>query len=366
MVGYCREHSKRFFNKKVIRCVLSVAFFALLTLSGVSSKVYATPSPTSSKCLIEVTTGRVLYSENMNVRLPMASTTKAMTALLAAESGKMQETVTVPKCCAGIEGSSIYLQEGDKLTLEALTYGLMLRSGNDAAETIALYLGGSLEGFADMMNAKASALGLKNTHFVNPHGLHDDNHYTSAYDLAMITAEGMKNETFQKIVSTKSISFDQNGKKWQFVNKNKLLFQYEGCTGVKTGYTKKAGRCLIASSERDGMQLISVVLNVPPMFEECSRLMNLGYDQYEMKKIVGAGEIAAGVPISGVPYRKAELTVDKDLIYPLKKDGSEQPEIKITALTEIPKGFDAHTDAGNIEITLDNRLLFSENLFIMK
>ena len=190
-----------------------------------------------SAILIDSNSGRVLYEHNAYEKLPMASTTKIMTGLIACESGKLNETVKVSPFASGTEGSSLWLKIGEKQTLENLTYGLMLKSGNDAAVAIAEYLGGSIDAFALLMNKRARAIGAVNTNFENPHGLDSDGHYTTAYDLALIAREAMKNEKFREIVSTKTYSIPMQGEKWDraFKNHNKLLWRYEGCNGVKTG-----------------------------------------------------------------------------------------------------------------------------------
>ena len=225
-----------------------------------------------SYIVMERTSKRVLKSSNPDMRLPMASTTKAMTALVAIENGNLTDVVTVPKEAVGIEGSSIYLKEGEKFTLEELLYGLMLRSGNDSAVTIAVHIAGSVDGFVQMMNERAEKMGLKNTHFSDPHGLGGDDHYTSAYDLAAIASEALSNESFKRIVSTKYITVEgsEDRETRYFANKNKILYNYSGATGVKTGYTVDAGRCLIASSERNGMEVVAVALNYYDYFALCS------------------------------------------------------------------------------------------------
>ena len=190
-----------------------------------------------SAILIDSSSGRVLYEHNSYEKLPMASTTKIMTGLLACESGKLNKTVKVSPFASGTEGSSLWLKVGEKLKLQELTYGLMLKSGNDAAVAIAEYLGGSVDAFTLLMNKRAREIGAVNTNFENPHGLDSDGHYTTAYDLALIAREAMKNEKFREIVSTKTYSIPMQGEKWDraFKNHNKLLWNYEGCNGVKTG-----------------------------------------------------------------------------------------------------------------------------------
>ena len=212
-----------------------------------------------------------MHALNADERLPMASTTKILTAIIIIEDCKLDEEVTVPKEAEGAEGSSVYLKAGDVYTVEELLYGLMLRSGNDCAETLALYHSGSIERFAAVMNRRALRMGAEHSSFVNPHGLPDDRHYTTARDLALITAYAMENETFRTIVSCKFYE----GRAWK--NKNKMLFEYEGADGVKTGFTTRAGRCLVTSATRDGVRLVCVVLSSPQMYERTAELLDQAF-----------------------------------------------------------------------------------------
>lgn len=234
--------------------------------------------PVSSYIVINAKDNKVIKGENIHARLPMASTTKIMTAYTVIKNFvDLDLKVKVDKLAVGIEGSSIYLQEGEELSIRELLYGLMLRSGNDSAVALAIATYGSVDNFVKQMNYEAKLLNLENTHFTNPHGLNNENHYTSAYDLAIITSEAYKYKDFVDIVSCKNITI--NGKEYPrcMKNKNKLLFNYDGANGVKTGFTKKAGRCLVGGAKKDGVQLISVVLNVPDMFEQTKYLLDYGF-----------------------------------------------------------------------------------------
>ncbi len=231
---------------------LLVAF--LFTMSFVLPSASAVPQDLeldgAAAVLMEQGTNRVLYAQNENEKLAPASTTKVMTCILAIENGDLDKVVTVSKNASGVEGSSIWLSQGEHITLGDLLYGLMLSSGNDAAVAIAEEIGGSVDGFVEMMNNKAKEIGALNTNFANPNGLPDDNHYTTAYDLALICSYAMQNETFRTIVSTeyKEISWEGHEYLRVLKNKNKLLWQYDGCTGIKTGYTKSAGKCLTSAA----------------------------------------------------------------------------------------------------------------------
>ena len=229
-----------------------------------------------AECVIELKTGRILHEKDAELRLPMASTTKILTAVTALEHCKnLDEEIVIPQAAVGIEGSSGYLQYGDKYTVEDLLYGLMLRSGNDCATALALHFGGEVSSFCAKMNIIAQKAGALNSHFENPHGLPCEKHYTTARDLCYITRYAMQNEDFSRIVATKFYEPRQ----WK--NKNKLLSTYEGAIGVKTGYTKEAGRCLVSAARRGDRVLICTVLNCGPMYERSAELLDKAFALYE-------------------------------------------------------------------------------------
>ncbi len=234
----------------------------------------------ASHIVIEESTGRIISGSAENVKVPMASTTKVLTALVVLDIEKnLNKKIIIDNRAVGVEGSSIYLEENEEITIIDLLYGLMLRSGNDSAQALAYHYGGSTEKFADLMNKKAKEIGAINSNFVNPHGLHDGNHYTTAYDLALITREAMKNDTFKQIVGTKKYQ-SSRANQVVFINKNKVLTQYEGGTGVKTGYTKVAGRCLVSSSTRNELDIICVVFNNYNYFADSYALMDNAHNNY--------------------------------------------------------------------------------------
>ena len=236
----------------------------------------------SATIVVDQKSKKILSSSNAHVRLAMASTTKIMTAMVVLDNVvDVDVQLAIPQEAVGVEGSSVYLKRNEIWSVRDLLYALMLRSGNDAAVALSIAVGGSVQGFVDMMNAKASELGLKDTHFTNPHGLHDDNHYTTAYDLAIITAEAMKNPLFKSIVSAKSYVVEGNytHDRYYLGNKNKMLLMMEGADGVKTGYTKNSGRCLVSSATRVDTQLICVVLNVHDMWNVSKNLLEKGFEQ---------------------------------------------------------------------------------------
>lgn len=252
-----------------------------------------------SAILIEMSSGTAVYQKNADERLPMASTTKIMTALVALESCDTDRVVTVSPEAVGVEGSSIYLFAGERITMEDLLYALLLSSANDAAAAIAIEIGGSIEGFADMMNARAREMGLVSTHFTNPHGLYDEDHYTTARELAIIAREAMAHSTFAKIVSTykKTAAMTSGEASRLFVNHNKLLQRYNGACGIKTGFTKKSGRCLVSCAERDGLAFLCVTLNAPDDWRDHSAMLDLGFSLYERKTLYDAGELKFTLPV---------------------------------------------------------------------
>ncbi|WP_067728216.1 D-alanyl-D-alanine carboxypeptidase family protein [Oceanobacillus damuensis] len=244
----------------------------------------------SHAILIEQSTGRVLFEKNAQEKANIASITKIMTAIIAIESGKLDEKVSASRKAINTEGSSIYLEQGEKILLEDLIYGLMLRSGNDAAVAIAEHVGGSEEGFVFLMNEKAKWLGMTNSHFDNPHGLDSETHYSSAYDMAMLMRYAMENELFKKISGTETYKSDNRSYSWQ--NKNKLLTQfYEYCTGGKTGYTKQTGRTLVSTAEKDGMELIAVTLDAPDDWRDHISMFEWAYENYKMESITDEGPV---------------------------------------------------------------------------
>ncbi len=311
-------------------------------------------------CIIDVASQRILDSYNCHAQLPMASTTKTMTALIATESGKLDDIVAIPDQAVGVEGSSIYLKHGESMTLRDLTYGLMLRSGNDAATAIAYYLGGSIDGFAAIMNKKAQDLGLKNTHFTNPHGLHDDNHYTSAYDLAVIAATALDNAECAAIVRSKTYRAESGKNVRVFRNKNKLLWNYQGATGFKTGYTKRAGRCLVASADRDGMSVVAVALNIGDMFGKCSQLMDDAYHNYSLERICTSGDVVAEIPLKYGTMSAVGVSVEDDIAVAVRS--SEKVSYRYILPDCIDRSLEKNDVVGKVEVFVDEQLQFSRNL----
>lgn len=270
--------------KKLTVFWLLLAFFIYPTSLFVSAeKTEIGDISAAAACLIDAESERVLYSKSSKKRMPMASTTKVMTAIVALESGISLDTVIkVPKEAVGVEGSSVYLKQSESITLEMLLYALLLSSANDASVAIAHTVSGSIDDFVMLMNQKATDLGLTDTHFVNPHGLYDEDHYTTAEELAKIMAYAMKNDDFSKITACKQIAFKrEDGTSFLWTNHNRLLRTNIGVIGGKTGFTKKSGRCLVTCAERDGLSLIAVTLSAPNDWSDHEKLYDFGFASYE-------------------------------------------------------------------------------------
>ena len=294
------------FQLKGVLCALLCAVLCLLgctITSALPDTTAAVPMSVGAKAaiLIEAQSGHVLFEQHAHTRMPMASTTKIMTALVVLEHCSLTETVCVDARAVGVEGSSVYLYEGERLTVEQLLYALMLSSANDAAAALAYHTAGSIEGFAKLMNQKAAALGLQNTQFANPHGLDAKEHYTSAYDLARMTAYALENPFFLRIVSAekKVIPLREQEGARVLRNHNKLLSSLEGCIGVKTGFTKKSGRCLVSAAERDGVRLVCVTLDCPDDWNTHTALHEGGFAALERVTLAAANSFVMALPLTG-------------------------------------------------------------------
>jgi D-alanyl-D-alanine carboxypeptidase (penicillin-binding protein 5/6) len=283
----------------------------------------AAPQPEISAeaaVLLDWNSGRILYARNPHLPKHMASTTKIMTAIIALERGNMDEEVITSPRAANTGGSSIWLEEGEVKTLQELLFGLMLRSGNDAAVAIAEHIAGDLESFAELMTKRARELGAKNSSFRNPHGLHDPKHYTTAYDLALISSHAMGLKEFRNIISTPSVTISWPGHPWSryLYNQNKLFDLYEGAEGIKTGWTTPAGRCFVGAAERGGRRLISVVLNAPQMWEDTISLLDYGYNCFSNVNLVKEGQYLKSVAVAGGATQKVEAVAGGKYFYPLQ------------------------------------------------
>lgn len=345
----------------------SLFLFFITFLASVNNKkfmVYAERNIGCSEIVIERDSGRVLYENNADDKKFMASTTKILTALTVINNCDVNEEVVVDASTVGVEGSSIYLEVGEKLSVKDLLYGLMLRSGNDAAETLAVHCCGSIDKFAEKMNKKANELGAKNSHFVNPHGLHDDNHYTTARDLAIISVAAMKNDIFREIVSCKEKNIPYGFRQYprHLVNKNKMLFEFDGANGIKTGFTKKAGRCLVSSCKRDGMELICVVLNCPPMFERSKKLLSDGFKNYKLCNVLESDYIIGFIDI-GNNGNKCAVHIKEDIVLPLSDEEREKIKIEYCYPDKLDTIPEKNSEIGFVKIYCENKLLFLKKIY---
>ena len=324
-----------------ISTLLLALLFAMLSLV---SPAQALSLSAQSAVLIDARDGRVLYEKDADTPRPMASTTKIMTAVVALESCDVNEIIEIADEAVGVEGSSIYLQKGERMTLLELLYALLLQSANDAAVAIAVGVGGSVGNFADMMNEKATSLGLTSTHFENPNGLDADGHVTTARELALLTAYALKNPIFAEIVATykRKIS-GPNGTVRLVVNHNKLLNMYDGCVGVKTGFTKKSGRCLVSAACRESLTLVSVTLSAPDDWRDHTAMLNYGYENYCCEILCDEGGFIEALPVIG-GVQDSLLCVNCDYVAAtLPRDHGE-----ISIDVQLPKMVYAPVNAGDI------------------
>jgi len=299
-----------------------------LLIANIPRKVDASPGVSAaSAVLIEQKSGRVLFEKEAHTKRRIASITKIMTAILAIESGKLNRYVKVSEQATHAEGSSVYLKPGEKIKLNDLVYGLMLRSGNDTAVAIAEYVGGSVGGFAYLMNQKAREIGMYDTHFANPHGLDDhENHYSSAYDMAILMRYAMQNETFRKISGTKVYRAPNPTEEWDRVwkNKNRLLSKYKYATGGKTGYTKRAKRTLVTTATKGDMSLIAVTLNGPDDWNDHISMYENGFRGFDMAEVLTKGKLQ----ITKDKLYKNHLYVKKSIVYPATSEEMDMFTIK--------------------------------------
>lgn len=288
-------------NKASVGIISILFLISLLSFRVMAENKTVISLSAHSAILIEGESGTTIFEKNADERLPMASTTKIMTAIVALENTDLDKVVSIADEAVGVEGSSIYLKSGDSMTMRDLLYSLMLASANDAATAIAYEISCGVDEFAVLMNEKAEQLGLVNTHFTNPHGLSDAEHYTTARELSVIASYAMKNSTFRDIVSTKRYTITPNSEDGSrvIVNHNKLLMSYDGVCGVKTGYTTDSGRCLVSSAERDGVFLIAVTLDASDDWDDHKAMLDMGFEAYERVQLAEVGEFSVEIPCIG-------------------------------------------------------------------
>ncbi len=350
-------------------CFLYGLAFSLSPIAAPLAVSAAAPSETLSvsataAVLMNGDTGEILWSKNPEERLPMASTTKIMTALLLAEQPDLSVTLTVTEEMATVEGSSMGLLPGDTVSYHDLLYGMLLASGNDAANTTAIALGGSVEGFAAIMNREAEAIGLTNTHFVTPSGLDDPDHYTTAYDLAKLAMYALQNENFAEACASSSATLCYGNPPYQrtLTNHNKLLSRYDGCIGVKTGFTKKSGRCLVSAAEREDARLIAVTLHAPDDWNDHVTMLDYGFRDFETVTL--APEIPAYLPVEQGMSERVLLQANAETFTFLAGDAAS-----VTQKVELPDRLMAPVTAGEtvgtVSYYLGARLLAKNEVVVL-
>ena len=362
-------------NRKIILSVVAFLLLAGILFSSFSTLFFALKASAENLytsavggCVIEAESGRVLFEKNKDKKVPMASTTKIMTAITAIENCEnLDEKFEISPKAVGVEGTSLYLRKGDVYSTRDLLFALMLISGNDASVAIAEHVAGSTSEFVTLMNELAKKIGANNTHFANTHGLDADGHYTTAYDLALITAYALNNDTFREIVSTKNTKItNSNGENRYLKNKNKLLFTLDGCIGVKTGFTNDAGRCLVSAIERNGMRLVCVVLNCGPMFEESATLLNECANRFKKVDITSLYNYNNEVEDLDGREKLAKLYTKEKFFYPLTDKEGESLEIVCTLPKFIEAPLSKDSEVGKIEVFLNKDLLFSEKVYTIE
>ncbi|MDR0905673.1 MAG: D-alanyl-D-alanine carboxypeptidase [Oscillospiraceae bacterium] len=333
-------------SRKIIS-VLCAAFCVAAALPFNAAAASNAPGVSAKAAIvIEAETGKTLYEWNADEPRKIASTTKILTALVALSKLDANKSVEIKPEWTGIEGSSMYLKAGEKLTVRDLLYGLLLESGNDAAVALACLTAGSVADFAELMNEKAEKLGCTDAYFVNPNGLDAKNHLASARDLAKITAAAMENEEFAAIVSTKYATVAGRSLK----NHNKLLWNYDGCLGVKTGYTKSAGRSLVSCAERGGVRLICVTLSDPNDWDDHARLYDWAFANFTRKTIAKGTRLTARVPVLSGVKATASLRTGGDVSFLMSGDASYEliPEVPQFIYAVVVRG--AYAGTARVEV----------------
>lgn len=342
---------------KKIKKIISFFMSIVISISLFSINAKAAPLYVNAKCAIAMDSksGVVLFEQNANVITPMASTTKIMTSLVAIKYGNLNKRIEISKKAASVSGNKVGYRAGDVITLRELLYGLMLRSGNDAAVAVAEGVSGSVEEFLELMNEYAEAMGAINTHFETPHGLDSQNHYTTAYDLALITSKAKEEKLFSQIVGTKDIGAEQGGFTRSYHNINKILYQMPNANGVKTGYTGGAGKCLVSSINAGESDIVIVLINCTGRWKETKNIYDYCKENYQYKTIAKKGDKVGTIQLD--ENTKMDLLVREDIIIPVKKEVEVDYRVKkpSEALKEIYKG----QDLGKIEIFVEDEILLS-------
>lgn len=327
---------------------MAVTFFcAVMMLCSMTSSAQGISA--QSAIVYDCATGRVLYEKNPNQKSLIASTTKIMTGYLVAQNCDPDQKVTIPAEACGIEGSSLYLKPGEQLTIRQLLYGLMLQSGNDAAVALAICSHGSVPAFVDAMNEKAAELGLCQTHFANPNGLDDDGNYSTAADLAKLTAAALDNTLFAQVVATKTMKIPGRN----LANHNKMLWRYEGADGVKTGFTKAAGRILVSSATRDGRQLVAVTINAPDDWNDHKIMLDDAFADFTQRVLVEPGQMICELAVVGGTKTYCNVVADEKICFPMAE--GERVSYNILAPDFLYAPVEQGTCVGTAEICIDGK-----------
>ena len=319
----------------------------LLLLGLFPGKARAVGTSAASAILVDADSGRVLYEQNADAKMLIASTTKILTALVAIREGDLSQVVTVKREATLTEGSSMYLKEGEQLTLETLLYGLLLCSGNDAAVAIADAVGGSQAGFVKLMNETARELGMEHSSFANPNGLDDEDHYSTARDMAKLACAAVNNETLMRIASTRTVTIGGR----TMTNHNKLLSYMDGCIGLKTGYTKAAGRTLVSCAERNGQRLVAVTLQDGNDWADHQALYEYGFATYPAKRAAVLGQAVSRAPVQGGQCGTVSLVAAASFSWPVA--AGERLEIRIDLDEPLAAPVKAGTQVGEAVFLLD-------------
>lgn len=345
-------------NHKLFKVlIISLMFFGLKNGSALAAQ--RPELGATSAILMDVATGKVLFTKNSFDRRAPASTTKVLTALVAMERGELNQVITASRNASKIDGSSIWLAPGEKHTLEELLYGVLLSSGNDASVAIAEGLAGSEAQFAAWMNEKAKAIGVKDSSFKNSNGLPDSGHYSTAYDLALITRYALNNPIFAEMVKTKKKAIEWPGRDYNrmMVNHNKLLWRYKYADGVKTGYTKQAGKCLIASATNKGQRLIAVVLNSKQMYEDSKSLFEYGFNNYQLLTVIQSEQKIGSIAVVEGIHNQVPVLPHHPVTLVIPKGQLNKVEVKVEIPQSIPAPVERLQQVGEVEVKIGSKLV---------
>ena len=357
--------------KIIVLFFIAIIMFQILTLNAsccFANEPIQIIAPAKAMVVLEGNTNTVLYEFNKDDKLPMASVTKITTAILAIEMcDDLNEKIIVSDKAVGIEGTSIYLSKDEEISIKDLLLGLILASGNDCSVALAEHFGG-YDSFIENMNKFVEKIGAKNTHYVNPHGLDADGHYTTAYDLALITSYALKNDVFRDISLTKYATIPETNthEKRYLKNKNKLLFSDDNCVGVKTGFTDNAGRCLVNASENEGMQVISVVLNCGPMFEECARLTKKAINEYEMIEFVKPYNYITDIVVESGEVNNIGVANIRGFKIPVLKNEKELFNVVYDFPDTVEAPIEINSVIGSVIVYKGDQAIFEENIYAIE